>query len=90
MFFSNLANTASVIPISKKKDQINIENYRAVCILNCFFKIYERSFYDQLTVNMDEILSDFMAAYRRGYSTSHVLMRLIENWRKAFDNSLFK
>lgn len=30
-----------------------------------------------------------MAAYRKGYSTNHVLIRLIENWRKALENSLF-
>ena len=30
-----------------------------------------------------------MSAYRSGYSTSHVLIRLIENWRHALDNNLF-
>ena len=26
-----------------------------------------------------------MAAYRKKYSTNHVLIRLIENWKKALD-----
>ena len=30
-----------------------------------------------------------MSAYRSGYSTNHVLIRLIENWRHALDNNLF-
>ena len=30
-----------------------------------------------------------MAAYRKGCSTNQVLIRLIENWRKALENSLF-
>ena len=30
-----------------------------------------------------------MFAYRCGYSTNHVLIRLIENWRHALDNNLF-
>ena len=30
-----------------------------------------------------------MSACRRGYSTNHVLIRLIENWRHASDNNLF-
>ena len=34
-------------------------------------------------------LSDFMSAYRKGYSANHVLIRLIENWRKTLDNKLF-
>ena len=38
---------------------------------------------------MNHSRSDFMSAYRKGYSTNHALMRLIENWRKALDNSLF-
>ena len=38
---------------------------------------------------MNHSLPDFMPAYTKGYSTSHVLVRLIENWRKVLINSLF-
>ena len=34
-------------------------------------------------------LSDFISAYRKGYSTNHVLLRLIENWKAALDTNLF-
>ena len=30
-----------------------------------------------------------MSAYRSGYTTNHVVIRLIENWRHALDNNLF-
>ena len=30
-------------------------------------------------------LSDFISAYRKGYSTNQVLLRLIENWKAALD-----
>ena len=30
-----------------------------------------------------------MSVYGEGYSTNHILIRLIENWRKALDNNLF-
>ena len=30
-----------------------------------------------------------MVAYKKGYSTNHVLLRLFENWRKALGNNLF-
>ena len=33
-----------------------------------------------------KILSNFIAAYRKTYSSSHVLIRLIENWKKHLDN----
>ena len=35
---------------------------------------------------MEKILSNFIAAYRKTYSSSHVLIRLIENWKKYLDN----
>ena len=34
-------------------------------------------------------LSDFIPAYRKEYSTNHVLLRLIENWKAALDSNLF-
>ena len=36
---------------------------------------------------MNYSLSDFM--YKKGYSANHVLIRLIENWKKTLDNNLF-
>ena len=38
---------------------------------------------------MTNFLSDFISAYRKGYSTNHVLLRLIENWKAALDSNLF-
>ena len=34
-------------------------------------------------------LSDFISAYRKGYSTNHVLIRLIENWKTTLAKNLF-
>ena len=31
-------------------------------------------------------MSPFISAYREGYSTEHVLVRLIEEWRKKLDD----
>ena len=36
-----------------------------------------------------EFLSDFSSAYRKGYSTNHVLIRLIENWKTTLAKNLF-
>ena len=35
---------------------------------------------------LDKTLSVFIAAYRQAYSTQHVLIRLIEDWRSRLDN----
>ena len=87
--FSYSAKIMSVRPILFKKDRANIENYKGVSILNCFSKTDKRFPYDQLTVYINKILAHLMAAYRKGYSTSHVLIRMIENWKKALNNSSF-
>ena len=39
---------ADVIPVFKKKERNNVENYRPVSILANFSKIYERCLYDQM------------------------------------------
>ena len=36
--------------------------------------------------NIESLLSVFIAAYRKKYSTNHVLMRLIVDWKFHLDN----
>ena len=84
--FPDAAKIASVRPIYKKKCRNTIENYRPVSILNTFSKIYERYIHDSLIPYINKCLSEFVAAYRKSYSSSHVLIRLVENWKKELDN----
>ena len=39
--------------------------------------------------SVTNFLSDFISAYRKEYSTNHVLLILIENWKAALDINLF-
>ena len=34
----------------------------------------------------DKILSKFLSAYRKSYSSNHVLLKLIEEWKKSLDD----
>ena len=54
--------------------------------MNTFSKIYERYIHDSLIPYINKCLSEFVAAYRKSYSSSHVLIRLVENWKKELDN----
>ena len=58
-----------------------IKNYRPVSILNSFSKVYERFIHENLMSSVTNFLSDIISAYRKGYGTNHVLLRLTENWK---------
>ena len=60
-----------------------------VSVLNTFSKIYERYFHNFLITYISNCLSEFVAAYRKRYSSSHVLIRLVENWKKELDNKKY-
>ena len=62
-------------------------NYRPVSVLNVFSKVLERFILDQLTSYFKSILSELRSAYRKQYSCQHVLLRMIETWRKCLDEN---
>ena len=87
VFFDDV-KIASLIPFDKGKSNKNeISSFRPVSILNTFSKIYEKVIKDQLISGLDKYLSPFISAYRKRYSTQHVLTRLVEEWRKRLDNN---
>ena len=86
--FSENAKTALVRPIYKK-DSSKIKNSRPVSLLNGFSKIYERFLHDRLSNFTDKVLSKFVSSYRKSYSSNHVLVKLIEEWKKSLDDKNF-
>ena len=54
--------------------------------MNTSSKIYERYIHNSLIPYISKCLSEFVAAYRKCYSSSHVL---IENWKKELDNKKY-
>ena len=38
---------------------------------------------------MLKLLINFISAYKKSYSSNHVLLRLIKNWKKSRDNKNF-
>ena len=43
----------------------------------------------QLTIFIDQHLSPYLCGYRKGYSTQHALVSLIEKWKACLDNQGF-
>ena len=87
--FSENAKNATVRPIVKEGDRTEIKNYRPVSLLNIFSKIYDRFLHENLTNYIDTFLSKFTSAYRKSYSSNHVLIRLIGSWEKSLDQKKF-
>ena len=76
---------ADVVPVFKKKDRSNVENYRPVSILPNFSKIYERCLYDQMYKYFNHILSKWQCGFRKDFSTQHCLLVMKEKLQKCLD-----
>ena len=85
--FPENGKRASVTPLDKGgPDKTIITNYRPISVLNTFSKFYENVIKNQLTSFINKRISVFISAYRKSYSTQHVLMRLLEEWRHKLDH----
>ena len=80
--FPDAAKVAMVSPIDKKTDNKNkISVYRPVSVLDIFSKVYEIVLKNAIVSPLSDYLSPFISFYREGYSTQHVLVRLIQEWQ---------
>ena len=70
---------------TEKKERDN----RPVTILKYFSKIYEKFLVEAFKPLIDTFLSEYIAPYRENYSSNHVLITLIENWKKTLDEKFF-
>ena len=87
--FCDDAKIAVIPPIFKKDDRTNKANYRPVSILTTFAKIFEKQLYNMIEPFVELLFSIFISAYRKFHSTNHVLMKLIEDWKKHLDEGKF-
>ena len=76
---------ADITPAHKKDERTNKGNYRPVSILPSTSKIFERLMYEQISTYMDNYLSKYLCGFRKGYSTQHCLLIMLEKWKKALD-----
>ena len=85
--FPDAAKVAVGSLIDKKPDYKN-KSYddKPASVLNIFSKVYEIVLKNELVSALNDYMSLFALAYREGYSTEHVLVRLIEEWRKNLDD----
>ena len=79
---------ARVCPIFKVGDHENCSNYRPISLLSNLSKVYERIMYNRVHNFMEKenTLYDLQFGFRKGTSTTHALVNLVENIKKSLDN----
>ena len=80
-FPSSLKN-ADVTPIYKKV------TYRPVSILPTLSKVYEKILHSQIYTYFNNIFSKFLCGYRKGYSTQHCLLYMLEKLKTSLDEGM--
>ena len=85
--FPDKIKLGQVAPIFKKNDPLVKSNYRPVSILPVRSKIYEKVLSEQLSNYFESIFDDYLCAFRKRHGCQTTLMRLLEDWRKAFGSN---
>ena len=83
--FPDELKLAEVVPVYKKNDKKDKSNYRPIIILPNISKIYEICIQTQVNEYFANFLSKFQCGFRKGFSTQHCLLVMIEKLRKIRD-----
>ena len=78
---------ARLIPVYKKDDEADTNNYRPISLLSVPSKIMESCVSESVVrhVFQNNLVTDKQWAYREGHSTELLLVHLSEIWRTAID-----
>ena len=87
--FPDTLKFADVYPVFKKDVRTDVEHYRPVSVLSYASKVFERIIHDQVNIKMNAHLSKNLCGYRKGFSTQHALITMLEKWRKSLDDKGF-
>ena len=86
--FPSVLKIAKLVPVFKKDSKLDYSNYCPISLLSNIEKILEKSMYKRLNTFFDNknIINDLQFGFRQQYSTSHALINITENIRKALDD----
>ena len=81
---------AKIVPIRKKGDVTNFNNYRPISLLSSFSKILEKIIYKRLHSFFIrfKLLSNTQFGFSTGHSTAHVNCLLVDKVTAAFEKKL--
>ena len=76
---------ADMTPAHKKDEKTSKENYRPISVLPPVSKVFERNMYTDIENYMKIFMSPFLCGFRKGYSTQHCLLVMMEKMKKSLD-----
>ena len=76
---------SEVIPVYKKLNPVQKENYRPVTLLPHVSKVFERIFHKQITNYMTDKLAHSITGFRKSHGTQNSLVVMLEQWKRALD-----
>ena len=85
--FPTILKTANLIPIHKKGDKLDCNNYRPISLLSNISKILHIRLANFLRKN--KLLLCYQFGFQIGYSVNHALTSLTELIRKTLDEDRF-
>ena len=85
--FPNKWKVSKVVPLHKKDDILNPENYRPVSIIPVMSKILERVVFSQVLryLKDNDLLNPNHHAYRDKHSTTTAMLQMLDGWLQAVE-----
>jgi len=76
--FPNNFTESIVYPLFKKGDLAIVSNFRGICFLSTFYKLYTQLLFNRIKIYVfnNNILHESQAGFRKGYSTSDQIFTL--------------
>ena len=81
-----IADVTPVLKPNEKNEKTFKKIYRPVSPIPIILKVFERAMFDEISRYINKFLSPYLFGYRKGHSTEHCLVTMIELWKKAPDN----
>ena len=72
-----------VIPVYKKLNPLQKENYRPVSLLPHVSKVFERIIHKQITNYMIDKLGQSLTGFKKSHGTQNSLILMLEKWKRA-------
>ena len=84
--FPDPLKIVDVTAVFKKGDKNDKTNYRPISVMKAFATVFERLLFKQLNNFIELKFSPLLCGFRKGHSTQHALINLLEDWRTQLDN----